>query len=506
MGQFNHARKLTTGIVTMAPRGKLEYHTHTCGESVTVLSGSLAMDVEGRRYTLVALDNITIPRGVAHQAENVSATQTATLHVALATDSPGRELVEDAFARRAMPDDSHGTPGAEHVTRLRTAQRSEAGPGTTFVDYFNHDLMPGIEMSGGYASFQPGGRLPAHVHDFDESICIIEGRATCIVEGRRYSLSECATAIEPRGRVHYFINESQSADGHDLGLCRSPSRADRGRRAMLHRRGKPVEIVAHPNLSDRKIKPFAVALTADFFDSDRRPKYRDVGLSVFESQPHITQRVLDEHRPRLGPDQIADLQGVIVLTPLVTAESVSRAANLLAIGRFGVGYDSVDVEACTQADVAVMIAAGAVDHSVAEATVGWMIALGHHLRVKDQLVRTGQWDQRHSYMGTELRDRLLGVIGLGGIGRATVELLRPFGMQPPTGLRSVCRPRCCRQTRRATGRFGRTAANRRLCFDPLPAERPNPRADRPAGAGLDETFGLLDQHGSGWHCGRGRPL
>ena len=68
--------------------------------------------------------------------------------------------------------------------------------------------MPNIEMSGGYASFQPGGRLPAHIHDFDESICIVEGRATCIVEGRRYSLSECATAIEPRGRVHYFINES----------------------------------------------------------------------------------------------------------------------------------------------------------------------------------------------------------------------------------------------------------------------------------------------------------
>ena len=68
--------------------------------------------------------------------------------------------------------------------------------------------MPGIEMSGGYGLFQPGGRLPAHVHDFDESICIIEGRATCIVEGRRYTLSDCATAIEPRGRVHYFVNET----------------------------------------------------------------------------------------------------------------------------------------------------------------------------------------------------------------------------------------------------------------------------------------------------------
>ena len=191
-----------------------------------------------------------------------------------------------------------------------------------------------------------------------------------------------------------------------------------------------MEIAPDPKVTDRKSKPFAVALTADFFDSDQRPKYPDVGLSVFESHAHIAQRVLPEHRPHIGPDQIADVQGVIVLTPAVTAESVSQAANLLAIGRFGVGYDSVDVDACTQADVAVMIAAGAVDRSVAEATVGWMIALGHHLRVKDRLVRSGQWEQRTAYMGTELRDRQLGVIGLGGIARATIELLRPFGMQP----------------------------------------------------------------------------
>ena len=72
-----------------------------------------------------------------------------------------------------------------------------------------------------------------------------------------------------------------------------------------------------------------------------------------------------------------------MLTPSVTAETVAQSHDLLAIGRFGVGYDAVDVEACTQADVVVFITAGAVDRSVAEATVGWMIALAHHFRVKD---------------------------------------------------------------------------------------------------------------------------
>ena len=47
------------------------------------------------------------------------------------------------------------------------------------------------------------------------------------------------------------------------------------------------------------------------------------------------------------------------------------------------------------------------------------------------LVRTGRWDERSRYMGRELRDRTFGAIGLGGIGRATVGLLRGFGMKPP---------------------------------------------------------------------------
>ena len=117
---------------------------------------------------------------------------------------------------------------------------------------------------------------------------------------------------------------------------------------------------------------FRVGLTGDFYDPEGRLIYRDIGLDVLEG---MSVQRLDEHRPEIGPDQLAGLQGVIVLTPRVTARSVSAADDLLAVGRFGVGYDSVDVAACTRADVALFIAAGAVDRSVAEATVAWMLAL-----------------------------------------------------------------------------------------------------------------------------------
>jgi len=176
---------------------------------------------------------------------------------------------------------------------------------------------------------------------------------------------------------------------------------------------------------------FIVTLTADFYDSAGAPKFQDLGLSVLAEHPHIEQRVLKEHRKHIGADQIGDSQGVIVLTPAVTAESVSTAENLLVMARFGVGYDSVDVNACTAADVLVTITTGAVDRPVAEATIGWMIALSHNAHIKDKLVRTGQWDERSKYMGRELRDRTLGVVGLGGIARKTIELLRGFGMKQP---------------------------------------------------------------------------
>src|SRR5262245_5089625 len=136
---------------------------------------------------------------------------------------------------------------------------------------------------------------------------------------------------------------------------------------------------------------FRVVLTADFYDADGQLKYRDIGLDLLGSVPHIEVSHFAEHRVEIEPQQVAGANGVIVLSSRVTARSleVSSSAfrrsdaevppeggttNLLAIGRFGVGYDSVDVAACTAAEVVLFITAGAVDYSVAEATVGWMLA------------------------------------------------------------------------------------------------------------------------------------
>lgn len=178
-------------------------------------------------------------------------------------------------------------------------------------------------------------------------------------------------------------------------------------------------------------RKFQVLFTADFFEPDGRPKFANYGTAQLAEVPGIEVDRFAEHRREIGSDQIAGAQGLIVLSPRVTALTLTGSDNLLAVARFGVGFDNVDVAACTKADVAATITRGAVDRSMAEATVGWMIALSHHMMIKDRLLREGSWDERTRYMGTELRDRTLGVIGFGGIGSRIVQRLTGFEMKQP---------------------------------------------------------------------------
>ena len=81
---------------------------------------------------------------------------------------------------------------------------------------------------------------------------------------------------------------------------------------------------------------FRVALTADFYEASGRTKYRDIGLSLFDGCDRIAVSRFADHRAEIEPDQLAGANGVIVLTPRVTARSLSASNDLLAIGRFGV--------------------------------------------------------------------------------------------------------------------------------------------------------------------------
>src|SRR5688572_1340234 len=102
---------------------------------------------------------------------------------------------------------------------------------------------------------------------------------------------------------------------------------------------------------------FRVALTADFYDAAEALRYQDIGLDLLRADPRFELTRFDAHRPIIEPQQFAGVNGAIVLAPRVSVESLQQSEDLLAIGRFGVGYDSVDVAACTNAGVLLFITA-----------------------------------------------------------------------------------------------------------------------------------------------------
>ncbi|HYE07539.1 MAG TPA: NAD(P)-dependent oxidoreductase [Planctomycetota bacterium] len=173
--------------------------------------------------------------------------------------------------------------------------------------------------------------------------------------------------------------------------------------------------------------PFTVGVTRDFLGADGALSYRDIGLGLIEREPGMRWRWLDERRDAIGADQLDGIDAVLSLAPRWTAASVGE--RLVAVARFGVGYDMCDVPALSAAGVAVTIAVGATDGPVAGGVLAMMLALTRKLLVKDRLVRSGRWHERAQHQGRELTGSTLGIVGFGGAGRALRELVRPFAMR-----------------------------------------------------------------------------
>lgn len=199
------ARGMTTASVAFSPGGRLPYHTHAFSEAVTVLHGEALFAVEGRVYRLRRLDCIHIPSGVAHEVTNASGSARLIAHCALASPVPTRAMIDTTFSPETCLHIDPTSP--ESILRFSSSEMYQLADGAEF-----HDLFAGrygsVGICGGYARFNPGSSLPCHIHDYDESISIVEGEAICEVAGRRYSLSGLDTAFVPQGRPHRFLNES----------------------------------------------------------------------------------------------------------------------------------------------------------------------------------------------------------------------------------------------------------------------------------------------------------
>ena len=126
---------------------------------------------------------------------------------------------------------------------------------------------------------------------------------------------------------------------------------------------------------------------------------------------------------------LADADAIVVRSATkVTAALIAAAPALRAIARAGTGVDNVDVPAASGRGIVVMNAPGANSISVAELAMGMMLSLARHLPAADAAMKQGKWEKK-KFLGEEIREKTLGLAGLGRIGQEVARRSAAFGMK-----------------------------------------------------------------------------
>ena len=175
---------------------------------------------------------------------------------------------------------------------------------------------------------------------------------------------------------------------------------------------------------------FRVALSADFLKPDGSPAFPDFDLTPLFSDPRIEVGYVDAEGDVLPARALEDYDALILFAFQMRAVSLPSSRRLGVVARFGVGYDSVDVEALADEGVATVITPAGVARPVAVGILTFILALSGKIMAKDRLTRQGAagFAQRAGHIGVGLTGKTLGSIGLGNIGGDMVQIMRPLGL------------------------------------------------------------------------------
>ncbi len=152
-------------------------------------------------------------------------------------------------------------------------------------------------------------------------------------------------------------------------------------------------------------------------------------LQRFRAEPGLEV----DYRPGLAADELARIipayAALVVRSQTkVTAGVLEAAASLQVVGRAGTGVDNVDLEAATRRGIVVMNVPGGNTVSAAEHTMAMLLSMARGIPAADRSMRAGRWD-RGRFIGSELEGKVLGVLGMGKVGREVAHRARAFGME-----------------------------------------------------------------------------
>ncbi|MEJ8852284.1 2-hydroxyacid dehydrogenase [Variovorax rhizosphaerae] len=174
---------------------------------------------------------------------------------------------------------------------------------------------------------------------------------------------------------------------------------------------------------------FRVGITPDVLGSNGEPIFGREVLGLLDADGIAWEYMAKEEGGVVTPAQAARYDAICAMLTRVTAASLAGPdRRLKLIARFGVGYDTIDVPACTAAGVMLTIAPDGVRRPVATSALTFVLMLAQKVLIKDRLTRTGRWSEKLDHIGTGLTGRTLGSIGLGNIGAELFRLARPLEM------------------------------------------------------------------------------
>lgn len=153
------------------------------------------------------------------------------------------------------------------------------------------------------------------------------------------------------------------------------------------------------------------------------------GLDLLAAAPGIEYEVRTGLSGEALRSALAEFDGAILRSGVkITAESLAGNRRLKAIVRAGVGTDNIDKAAATRLGIAVMNTPTGNTLSTAEHTIAMLMALSRNIAPAYQSLIEGRWD-RGRYMGAQLADKTIGIVGLGRIGQAVASRCKAFEMR-----------------------------------------------------------------------------
>lgn len=172
---------------------------------------------------------------------------------------------------------------------------------------------------------------------------------------------------------------------------------------------------------------FLVGITPDFY-TEAKGRFEAALETKLSGIPGLEWRPIPPQPGNVAtPEAIDEFDAIFALATKFNAESLAGLKRLSLIARWGVGYDMIDVDAATRADVALAITPGAVRRPVAEAIFSFIFALSTNLLIQDRLVRAGKWRGDLPRLGRAVKGRVLGSLGCGNIAQEMFRMAGSLG-------------------------------------------------------------------------------